>query len=352
MLALAAIGIAVAAGAGVAGVATAGRPHTITRPSVTATVTRRAAAIVVGDSITALNLSTLEEGLHLAPLPTWTIDAQPGRRTAESVAVASGILKSGLDAVRRLQAAGWGAPTWVIELGTNDLPTIARCGCDMEAAASSRMQAIRSAIGAAEHLVWVTPRHGSYPAAGAAWLRAAQRLAATDPTFSIADWFSLSRDHAGWFVDGIHPNATGARRLRDLLSDRLQGLLPATLVPSTTIPTPAVVDAPAPGAIGTGGTGQRTAVRLQTPVAVVGGPTTAQRCGSITAPVGPGSSAAAVRAVQCALVQRGYDPGGVTGVYGPATAGAVSAFRRHLSFAAGGTVTESTGHALGIWNFP
>lgn len=352
-LALTAILVAVAATAATAaGAATTWRPRLAARPAVVAPVTRPVAAIVIGDSITALNLSTLEQGLHLAPLPDWKIDAQPGRRTAQDVAVASGILRSGRDAIERLQAAGWGAPTWVMELGTNDLPTIGRCGCDMVAAATSRMKEIRTTVGPQARILWVTPRHGTYPAAGAAWRLAALRLAATDPLFSVADWYALSRDQNRWFGDGIHPNATGARALRDLVSDRLQGLLPATVVPSTTIAVPTVAAGPAPSAIGSVGTGHRPAVRLQTPVAVRGGPTTAQRCGSITSTVGPGSAAPAVRAVQCALVQRGYDPGGVTGVFGPSTASAVSAFRRHLSLTAGGTVTMSTGHALGIWNFP
>ncbi|MFZ4720632.1 MAG: GDSL-type esterase/lipase family protein [Ilumatobacteraceae bacterium] len=321
-------------------------------PEIVPAPGHRVAVIVVGDSITALNLSTIELGLHDAPVPEWWIDAQPGRRTADDVAVASGILRSGRTATERLVAAGWTSPTWVIELGTNDLPALTRCGCDMVAAATSRMVQIRTAIGPSARIVWVTARHGGHPAAAVAWRQAAQAIARTDSRFSIVDWFGLSRYQTGWFVDGIHPNAVGARRLSELISDELQGLLPATIVPSTSVPPPSFVAPPSAVAVGNPGAALVRAERLQTPIAVRGGPTTATRCGAITSPVGPGSSAAGVRAVQCALATRGYDPGPVNGVYGTSTADAVSAFSRHLSLSARSQVGAAIGHALGIWNYP
>jgi peptidoglycan hydrolase-like protein with peptidoglycan-binding domain len=59
-----------------------------------------------------------------------------------------------------------------------------------------------------------------------------------------------------------------------------------------------------------------------------------------------------VRAVQCALIARGFDPGGITGVYGPTTASAVWALQRRQAMPRTGVVDERTGHALGVWNYP
>jgi lysophospholipase L1-like esterase len=307
--------------------------------------------VVVGDSLTALNTSTVERSLKAHHVPSWKLNAHTGRRSTIDVTTASGVLESGLTAIGQLKAQGYTAPVWIIEQGTNDLGSLGACHCDQKALARSRIDTISRAIGPGAHIGWVTVHHGQHPIAAATWNAAVAEAAAASPDLFVVDWAARSAGHSNWFVDGIHPNALGAPALAELIASSVEGMLPRWITPTTTL---AVTVREATDPVGTSfadtATAGQPAVRLQTPVQPVGGLTIADRCGSISGNVGPGSNPAAVRAVQCALREFGYDPGPVNGVYGAATATAMSHFTRHLGLR-GSTVVFSGGHGLGIWNY-
>src|SRR5262245_3526970 len=61
-----------------------------------------------------------------------------------------------------------------------------------------------------------------------------------------------------------------------------------------------------------------------------------------------GSRGAAVTALQTALAERGFDPGGVDGAFGNGTQDAVVAFQQSAGLPADGTVGPVTAQALGL----
>jgi len=65
-----------------------------------------------------------------------------------------------------------------------------------------------------------------------------------------------------------------------------------------------------------------------------------------------GSKGGAVKKLQQALKQRGFNPGAVDGDFGPATTAAVIAFQRSEGLLADGIAGERTQHALGLLQAP
>jgi lysophospholipase L1-like esterase len=310
------------------------------RPSAGASVPIPRSVIVVGDSLTALNISTDERSLKAHGVPSWYLNAQTGRSSVFDMPTSYGVLKSGLASIVDLKAAGYTAPLWIVELGTNDANGLGGCGCDEIALATSRITTIMRAIGPDAKVGWVSVRNGHYPTSSQVWNAALAGAAKVDPRMFIVDWYSLSNDHGEWFNDGIHPSQSGAPQLAELIATAVAFHLPAPVLPTTSI-------------AGVGGlaTATATAVRIRPGANSNGGLTTADRCGSITAPVGPGSSGAPVRSVQCSLALIGRYSGQIDGVFGASTANAVSAFTHFLGVGGGTTVTMTVGHGLGIWNY-
>jgi len=315
--------------------------HRSTAPaSASAASATPRSVIVVGDSITALNISSDERALKTRGIASWQLDAQSGRSSVQDFPTTYGVLQSGLNAIVQLKANGRSAPLWIIELGTNDANGLASCGCNQTAVVRSRIATITNAIGHGVTIGWVTVRNGSHPAASRAWNSALAAAAAADPHMFLIDWYAASNQHEGWFLDGIHPGQLGALALAEMIAAAAAAHRPSSTPP----PTSLVALVGAAGAL-------EPAVRLPVGAAAGGGLTIADRCGSISAQVGPGSSGAAVRSVQCALqlIDRYHGP--FNGIFDAATARAVSDFRQHLAIGPGTTVTMRAGHGLGIWNY-
>jgi len=308
--------------------------------------------IVIGDSISALNVSTLERYLKQSTVPSWTIAAQTRRRIAPDEPVARHTITSGLNTISSLRQRGFTAQLWIVELGTNDLFAINSCGCsDRRAFALQRIEETIAAIGADQEIAWVTVRHPSFPSAAAYFDDALRRAAAADDHLTLIDWYTLSAGHSSWFVDGIHPSQSGASQLFGLIGRAARALLPAVVVPEATLETP---PASSPSIIEDSvldeATADRPAVRLRTPRPPVGGETIVDRCGRITDDVGFGSPASAVRSVQCALTEAGYDPGPIDGTYNARTQSAIRAFALYQGLSET-TVDMAVGHSLGIYDY-
>jgi lysophospholipase L1-like esterase len=314
--------------------------HSPARSAGTVVPVAPRSVIVVGDSLTALNVSTDERSLKAHGIPSWHLDAQTGRSSVLDMPTAYGVLRSGLASIADVKADGYSSSLWIVELGTNDANGLGACGCDQQALVRSRVATITKAIGTDATIGWVTVRNGAHPVASQVWNAALAAAAATNPHMFLIDWYATSNTHPGWFVDGIHPNALGAPALAELIARAAAAHQPPPTPPTTVAIT-------VQGAASAG----EQAVRLPLGATASGGLTIADRCGSITAPVGFGSSGASVRSVQCALTLIGRFSGPIDGVFGAATATAVSAFTHYLGLGGSPTVAMSAGHGLGIWNY-
>jgi lysophospholipase L1-like esterase len=301
-----------------------------------------------------MTLNIVEHQLKSHRIPSWKINAQPGRRTISDGQTSDGrTLKSGLTAVRWLKAAGYRAPIWIIELGSNDLDGLSRCHCDQVALARAEIDTVVRSLGRSVFIGWVTVRYPHRASAAYAWNLALRHAADADPRMFLVDWHQASAGHPSWIPDGIHPSLTGAIRLADFIATAIELSLPRVTTPATTIALPTPPE-PVGDAKSVDADAQplRSAVRLQTPVPLVGGPTIADRCGTLRVSVGARSTRAAVRTVQCALTEAGLQPGKANGYYGSFTAIAAAAMRAYLGLPPGVGVDSEVARALGIWRYP
>ena len=322
------------------------------------------AVVLIGDSITALNMGTVEQQLQAHAVPSWRVAAQTGRRTTQTLVGGSTTIASGLDAVTAVRAAGVDPELWVIALGTNDLGTISSCGCaDRRAFARQRVRAVLDAIGPGHHVAWVTVRHAGYPGTAVLFNDVVRTMTLTDPHLTVIDWYALSAGRSAWLPDGIHPSLPAAAALFGEVAEVVAGLLPRWVIPPTTAPTGDVDGGPSSTLADVGpGThldAASPAVRLATPVLPVGGATILDQCGRVAAggaavSISPGSTGAKVVAVQCALAAFGLDPGPVDGTFSSDTKAAVLQFQLHLGLygSGSGTVGTATAHALGVYAAP
>ena len=90
--------------------------------------TAQPAAVIVGDSLTGGNASYIRSVLQANGLSNVRVEGLSGRKIAQTFAF-GGVVDSGIARIRTLKANGVRPQLWVIELGTNDLSSIKRCGC-------------------------------------------------------------------------------------------------------------------------------------------------------------------------------------------------------------------------------
>lgn len=178
---------------------------------------------IVGDSIIAGNVRYLTAVLDERGVPERVVDALSSRKTSITWTSGSRLVTSGVDAVRAVRAGGVEPDLWVIELGTNDSYDIRTCGCpDPVIFAGERIDAVRAELGSDARVLWVNVRTSS-PGAIAYNEALTRRI---DPRFVVADWKAFTTGRSSWFVDGVHPNATGARMLGIFLADAILAMPP------------------------------------------------------------------------------------------------------------------------------
>jgi hypothetical protein len=188
---------------------------------------------IVGDSIIGGNVTYIESVLTQSNLPPWHIDGRSARRMVTPVITPRWSASSGLDAIRATRALGHDPKRWVIELGTNDAGSVTNCSCaDPIAFADSLIRQLVTEIGSGSQILWVNVR-GSTSGVLAINAALAARAKASPSTFQVADWNGYTAGRDAWFVDGVHPTATGAVELGRFIVAAVTALPP---VPGTSVP--------------------------------------------------------------------------------------------------------------------
>ncbi len=192
-------------------------------PRETVSADGQAPIAIVGDSIIAGNLGFILPVLDARGVQPRMVDALSSRKTSLAWYDGRRVVTSGIDAVRALRARGATPQLWVIELGTNDSFDITMCRCpDRVAFAGQRIDALRAELGPDARVLWVNVRTSS-PGALAYNEALARRVG---PHFVVADWKVHSAGRSNWFVDAVHPTATGARELARFLASAILSMPP------------------------------------------------------------------------------------------------------------------------------
>jgi hypothetical protein len=181
------------------------------------------AIAVVGDSLGVQAGGPELRELEAAGWRTVLLDAQMGRRiNVESFRPPT----SGISAVRAIRAAHRDPLTWVIELGTNDVPMIG----DDARALERPIDAMLDAIGPGHRIVWVNVHHGPHLAAAATFNRVLAEIARQGAGMVVADWASRAW-HDGYLLrDGVHLTDMGTNAYASMIADaakRAEQLAPA-----------------------------------------------------------------------------------------------------------------------------
>lgn len=182
-------------------------------------------AVIVGDSLTGGNATYIENSLRSNGLSNVRVEGLSGRKIAESFRSGRDV-DSGIARIRSLQDRGIRPKLWVIELGTNDLYSIKRCGCsDPVAFAGALIDRLRAQIGPATPTAWVTVMDRADYDVTNTFNEALRRRAAADPYFRMIDWATLSMMQPEWFSDGVHPTIAGLRAFSDMYVRDISALL-------------------------------------------------------------------------------------------------------------------------------
>jgi hypothetical protein len=190
---------------------------------------------IVGDSIIGGNVTYIQSVLTQSNLPSWHIDGRSARKMVSPVVTPRWSASSGLDAIRATRALGHNPKRWVIELGTNDAGSVTNCTCaDQIAYADGLIRQLVDEIGSGSQILWVNVR-GSTSGVLAINAALAARAKASPSTFQVADWNGYTAGRDAWFVDGVHPTATGAVELGRFIVAAVAALppVPGTAASST-----------------------------------------------------------------------------------------------------------------------
>ncbi|MGI9643998.1 MAG: SGNH/GDSL hydrolase family protein [Ilumatobacteraceae bacterium] len=183
-----------------------GDPAASTQPDV----------VIVGDSLTAGNLNLIRARLEAGGLSSVRYAALSGRRIADPVYLGFR-RESGVEAVRDLRAQGVDPVLWVVELGTNDLGYLPRCGCpDPTEFAGELIDELVAEIGPGEPIAWVNVLNISNLELSEQFNVALRRRAAVDPLFSVIDWYGTGWTRPELFLDHVHHNLAGVDVFADL----------------------------------------------------------------------------------------------------------------------------------------
>ncbi len=169
------------------------------------------AIAVVGDSLSVQAAGAVQRELPAAGWHVLLLDTQMGRRITAQPQVPP---SSGITAVRALRAASGDPLTWVIELGTNDVPAI---GTDVRAA-EQLIEAMLDEIGPGRRVVWVNVYQGPQQAAAVAFNRALDQVAARRTGTVVADWASRAWYDGYLAADRVHLTDAGKEAYASMIA--------------------------------------------------------------------------------------------------------------------------------------
>lgn len=182
-------------------------------------------AVIVGDSLTGGNATYIRSFLQANGLPGVRVEGLSARRIAVSFEF-QGFRDSGIERIRSLKAQGVDPQLWVVQLGTNDLLSVARCQCpDPVAFAGALIDRLRAEIGPATPTAWVTVMNRDDYDVTNTFNEALRRRAAADRYFRLIDWAGLSLMQPEWFADSVHPNVAGLRPFSEMYVRDISALL-------------------------------------------------------------------------------------------------------------------------------
>jgi lysophospholipase L1-like esterase len=185
--------------------------------STSAGVTPSTAAIrtvaMVGDSITVGATPALEQAFGSLGLDVVAIDAQEGRRIAES----AGDLRSGIDAVGTV-AASQVPDLWVIALGTNDIAHYDPAGYS-----SVVSQLLAALPDTSAPVVWVDVYNGAAVDATRELNTALNDVLRGRPDSVVAPWSAVAGE-AGIVYDEVHPTEEGNQLFASTVAEAVTSL--------------------------------------------------------------------------------------------------------------------------------
>jgi lysophospholipase L1-like esterase len=200
------------------------RVHVV--PTTPTTIEKRYGAIrVLGDSLSAQSWDEESAALAAQGWVPVTIDAVPGRRTnVTEKGIPSGL--AGL--VRTRETSAGDVPTWVVELGTND---VSELGDDADGYRDV-IETMLDAIGPGHRIVWVNVHNGLDPHSSEVFNLVLGAVAAERGDVVIADWAAVA-DTPGYLVpDGIHLTATGEVAFANVIADAADTAAALPVVPA------------------------------------------------------------------------------------------------------------------------
>ena len=165
------------------------------------------AIVLVGDSITDMHRSTLAEVADACDVDI-ALHSQSGRRISDAYELDGRWVNSGFDELDRIRATQ-DPTTWIIELGTNDLPNITTLDD-----ARNRIDAVLGRLGDGDRVIWTTVLFPHFARATQLFNDAL----ATTAGIELVAWDAIAADH---LADAVHPSERGAQLLGELYCDAL-----------------------------------------------------------------------------------------------------------------------------------
>jgi hypothetical protein len=166
-----------------------------------------AVVMLVGDSITDMHRPPLTEIVEACGVRI-ELHSLSGRRIATPYELDGRWINSGLDEIDSIRA-NQDPTTWVIELGSNDLPYI-RSIRD----AHERIDAVLTKLDADDRVIWTTVLFPHFAEATALFNEALTLKTGIE----LVEWHTVAADH---LADAVHPTEEGARLLGRMYCDAL-----------------------------------------------------------------------------------------------------------------------------------
>lgn len=171
--------------------------------------------VVIGDSISALNATTITRSLDRCGHAT-AVEAQAGRMVTRHGVLGTTDVFSAEAVLTSLIARGVDADVWMVEVGTNEL-----WGDRLHYSTANERIGIILDLLDGERVVWtntnIDPTHDGYRNS-IIW-NAALRRAERAGLIELVDWDDVD---SGVLYDGVHPTPDGAATLAGLWCDHLR----------------------------------------------------------------------------------------------------------------------------------